>query len=314
MAMHRIDKVTENLHGYFSRDLPSILTIASGDTVESSVPDAAWNTRCRRHEADTPIQIDRKEPEKDRGHCLIGPIRIQGAMPGDTLEVQVEALNVGDHGWNLSGGWVHEVNERFGLPEKTNLYWKLDPVALTGTNQHGHTVKLRPFLGVMGMPIDAPDVQPTAPPRRTGGNLDCKELTVGASLFLPVELEGGMFSFGDGHAAQGDGEVSVTAIECPMDHVRLKFIVHRDRPIKFPRVRIDGAWITLGVHEDLNEAVMLAIDHMLDLLTERLQVDRGIALALASVAADVRITQIVNGVKGAHVVLKDDAITSQTPL
>jgi len=308
MALHRIEKVTENLHGYFSRDLPPILTIASGDTIESSVPDAAWNIRCRRFDGDVPERIGRKEPELDRGHCLIGPIFVAGAMPGDTLEVQVEALTVAEHGWNVAGGWSHEVNERFGLTSEMTLFWKLDPVALTGTNQHGHTVRLRPFLGVMGMPVDAEGVHPTAPPRRTGGNLDCKELVVGSSLFLPVEVEGGLFSFGDGHAAQGDGEVSVTAIEAPFDLVRLRFVLHKDMPLAFPRVKIEGAWMTLGVHEDLNEAVMLALDNMLGLITDRLSVDRNTALALASVVADVRITQIANGVKGAHVVLADDAI------
>lgn len=163
-------------------------------------------------------------------------------------------------------------------------------------------------MGVMGMPPDEPGRHPTPPPRRTGGNLDCKELVAGSSLFLPIEVPGGLFSVGDGHAAQGDGEVCVTAIECPMERVVLTFILHPEMRINMPRARTAEGWLGLGVHEDLHEATFLALEEILDLMEGLFQTDRRNALALASVVVDVRVTQIVNGVQGVHAVLPHGAV------
>jgi len=160
----------------------------------------------------------------------------------------------------------------------------------------------------MGMPPDEPGKHPTPPPRYCGGNIDCKELTAGSSLFLPIPVEGGLFSVGDGHAAQGDGEVSVLAIECPMERVELTFQLHPEMALTMPRIRTPNAWMTLGFHEDLLEATYLALEGMLTLISEQYGVDRRNALALASVVVDMRVTQIVNGVRGAHAVLADGAI------
>jgi acetamidase/formamidase len=138
--------------------------------------------------------------------------------------------------------------------------------------------------------------------------IDCKELIAGSTLFLPIAVEDAVFSVGDGHAAQGDGEASVTAIECPMDLVQLRFELLPDVRITTPRARTAEGWLTLGVHADLHEATMIALDAMLDLLVAHYAVDRATALALASVAVDLRITQIVNQVKGVHAVLPHGAI------
>jgi acetamidase/formamidase len=231
-------------------------------------------------------------------------------MPGMTLEVKVKRVVTGTWGWTGASGFNHEVNRRLGLDKAGHiiLLWDLDAKAGVGRNQHGDEIKLRPFMGVMGMPADVEGLQSTIPPRRTGGNLDCKELVAGTSLFLPIEVEGGLFSTGDGHAVQGDGEVCVTAIECPMDEVELEFLLHEGE-IPGPRVRTPDSWTTLGLHEDLNEATFLAIDNMLSLLAEQHGLDKANALAIASVAIDLRITQIVNQVKGVHAVLRDDAIS-----
>src|SRR5260221_3562762 len=112
--------------------------------------------------------------------------------------------------------------------------WALDREALLGRNQHGHTVKLRPFLGVMGMPPDAPGTHLTAPPRATGGNIDCKELVAGSTLYLPLEVPGALFSVGAGHAAPGDGEGCTTAIECPIERVTLPFSLPHRPPLQTP--------------------------------------------------------------------------------
>ena len=151
-------------------------------------------------------------------------------------------------------------------------------------------------------------MHPTSPPRPTGGNIDCKELVAGTSLFLPVAVPGGLFSTGDGHGAQGDGEASETAIECPIERCDLTFVLHPQLAISTPRARTTEAWLTLGFHEDLNEAMFLALDAMLELMGEQYGMGRGEALAMAGVAVDLRITQVVNGVKGVHAVLPDGAI------
>jgi acetamidase/formamidase len=171
-------------------------------------------------------------------------------------------------------------------------------------------VKLNPFMGVMGMPPDLPGIHPTSPPRFCGGNIDCKELLAGTSLHLPVSVPGALFSIGDGHAAQGDGEISGMAIECPMDRVEFRLILHPKLSLAAPRARLPNAWLTFGFDEDLDEATVMAVNGMLDLLMDRVSCSRKEALGLASVAVDLRITQIVNGVRGVHAVLADDAISA----
>src|SRR5680860_1865116 len=161
------------------------------------------------------------------------------------------------------------------------------------------------FFGVMGMPGNGHDPVPSWTPRSQGGNIDCKELVTGTTLYLPIAVDGGLFSAGDGHAAQGDGEVSTTAIECPIASGSLTFSLRRDLALTMPFARTRDAWIAFGFHEDLDEAVILALDGMLDLFGREYAIDRSTAMALCSVAADVRVTQIVNGVKGVHIVLHD---------
>ena len=150
-------------------------------------------------------------------------------------------------------------------------------------------------------------MHPTPPPRRWGGNIDCAELVAGTTLFLPVPVDGALFSAGDGHARQGDGEVSQLAIEAPMERVRLTFEL-ADLELASPIARIDGAWVTLGFDEDLDEAAALAIEGMLDLMAREHGLERRDALALASVVVDLRVTQLVNHVKGVHAILRDDAL------
>ncbi|AIE86152.1 Acetamidase/Formamidase [Fimbriimonas ginsengisoli Gsoil 348] len=227
-----------------------------------------------------------------------------------TLEVSIDEIQIGSWGWTSAGGWPHDCHKRLGFVDsgETFMLWSLDRDRMVGRNQHGHEVALRPFMGVMGMPTDEPGEYSTAPPRATGGNLDCKELVQGTTLYLPVEVPGALFSVGDGHAAQGDGELCVTAIECPMERVQLTFRLRDDFPIATPHARAPDAWITLGLHEDLQEATYRAIEAMLDLMVREHGFSRGDAYALASLVVDLRITQIVNGVRGVHAVLRDGAV------
>ena len=176
---------------------------------------------------------------------------------------------------------------------------------MTGRSHLGDELALRPFLGVMGMPPDEPGEHSTIPPRVCGGNLDCRELVRGSTLYLPIAVEGALFSCGDGHAAQGDGEVSGTAIECPMERVELTFGLS-ELQLTTPIARdADGAWITLGLHEDLDEAAVIALNAMLELLGRERGLSRRDALALASLQVDLRITQMVNQVCGVHAILRE---------
>ncbi|HEY7349897.1 MAG TPA: acetamidase/formamidase family protein [Ktedonobacterales bacterium] len=310
MATYSIEPERATLHGTFSREFPPVLTIDSGDTVRFRTLDAGWGLEPPAAPGTRGRKFEPRIEERDTGHALCGPVAIRGAEPGMTLEVQIDAIRPGAWGWTAAGGQHRQrMNERLGVAEREGmLIWTLDPDALIGRDQYGHTVALRPFMGVMGMPPDEPGMHSTAPPRGGGGNIDCKELTPGSALYLPILVPGGLFSVGDGHAVQGDGEVSGTAIECPMERVDLTFRLHEDLHLTTPRARTPAGWMTFGFDADLNEATMIALAAMLDLLGEHYQLERLEALALASLVVDLRVTQIVNGVCGIHAVLPPGAI------
>ncbi len=307
MATHHIEPTRESLHGIFSRDFAPILTIDAGDTVVYRTLDAGWGLEGpelpRKHFEDF-------EPtRRGNGHALCGPIAVRGARPGMMLEAQLVKIVPGAWGWSLAGGWDSWINTRLGVAQDEYRHnWRLDAGKMIGRNQFGHSIKLRPFMGVMGLAPVEPARAPTFPPRNEGGNIDCKELSAGSSLFLPIAVEGGLFSVGDGHAVQGDGEISGVAIECPMDRVEIVFRLHEKLPIETPHARVPGAWITFGFHEDLNEATLLALEAMISLMESMLKLGKRDAIALASLCVDLRITQIVNGVRGVHAVLPDSAI------
>lgn len=310
MATYEIRATRENLHGTFSREIAPVLEIEPGDTVIFETLDAGWGLEPMREDGSERRTFEPRDASLDAGHALCGPVAVRGARPGDTLAVRIDELRTGTFGFNAAGGPNPTRAEPFGLSvdERLTVRWSLDREKMVATNHFGHTVAMRPFLGVMGLPPDEPGHHPTSPPRVTGGNLDCKELIEGTTLYLPVAVEGALFSTGDGHAAQGDGELSGTAIECPMERAVLTFDVISGVSYPTPRARTPEAWITFGVDEDLDAAMYQATNAMLDLLMELHGVERPVALALASVAVDLRVTQVVNGVKGVHAVLPHGAI------
>ena len=283
MAVHELPLEPAFLHGYFSRELAAVVEIESGDSVRISVPNAGWEMRPRE-------RFEARSPEHYDGHALAGPIYVRGAKAGQTLAVTVDQVEPGDWGITLGGELV--------------VGWEL----ANGVGRAlGREVDLGPFLGVLGMPPPEAGVHSTTPPRRWGGNIDCKELVAGTTLFLPIPVDGALFSAGDGHAAQGDGEVSGTAIETPA-RAQLTLGVRDDRALDWPQARIDGAWLAFGFDEHLGHAARIAVDGILSVLDRELGVSGDEALALASVAVDLRVTQVVNGVLGVHAVLRDDAI------
>jgi acetamidase/formamidase len=309
MAVHEIPLDRRTLHGHFSRDLAPVLTIDSGDSIVFSTLDAGWGLeppvrrRVRR-------RFEPRDPEVDSGHALIGPIEVRGARAGQVLSVGVDEVRVGPYGFTEAGGFSTPLNERLGLADgNTHLVvYRLDADAATGTDGDGRELDLRPFLGVMGMPPPEPGRHPTHPPRIWGGNIDCKELVAGTNLSLPIPVDGALFSAGDCHARQGDGEVSQLAIECPAERARLTLEL-RDAPeLASPFAWTPEAWLAFGFDEDLDEAAALAVDNMLTLMGREHGLERRDALALASAVVDLRVTQLVNGVRGVHAVLRHDAL------
>lgn len=304
---HAIELERRTIHGRFNSELPPILTIDPGDSVRLRTLDAGWGVEPVPAEG-MPAKFAPRHPEHDDGHCLVGPVAIRGAEPGMVLGVRVDELRCGSYGFTLSGAPEKELNSRLGLGPQRVLRWTLDPDQGTGIDQHGHRVRLSPFMGVMGMPPPEAGWHPTAPPRTWGGNIDCKELVEGTTLYLPIPVSGGLFSVGDGHALQADGEASGTAIECPMERVTLTFSLHSDLTLPAPAADTGAAWITFGFDRDLDEAMAQAVDGMLRHIGERYDIPREEALALCSLLVDLRVTQVVNGVKGVHAVLPHGAL------
>jgi acetamidase/formamidase len=306
VAHHDIPLERRTLHGHFSRDLEPILTVDAGDSIAFSCLNAGW-----RGDDWEPFAERRPDgDELDAGHALIGPVEVRGARAGQTLEVRIEEVRIGSWGVTDAGGWHTPLNERLGVAdgEPAVLEWKLDADTGVGRDQHGRQVRLRPFLGVIGMPPDETGVHSTGPPRACGGNIDCKDLVAGTTLFLPVPVDGALVSAGDGHAAQGDGEVSQLAIEAPVERAQLTLGLRDDLVLASPIAWTPEAWLTFGFDEDLDEAAAQAIDGMLDLMAREHGLERREALALASVVVDLRVTQMVNGARGVHARLAHDAL------
>jgi acetamidase/formamidase len=283
-VIHELPLERRTLHGHFSCELEPVLEIDPGDSVRFATPNANWFL------ASGELFEPRSSPEDD-GHALAGPILVRGARAGQTLAVRIDEVVPGPWGATTTE-WPHRIR------------WALD--GAVGVASTGQVVELRPFLGVLGMPPPEPGVHSTTPPRRHGGNIDCKELVAGSTLYLPIPVDGALFSAGDGHARQGDGEVSGTAIECPAG-AQVTLDVRDDLPLEWPCARIDGAWLTFGFDEHLGRAAKIAVDGMIELMGREHGLAADDALALASVVVDLRVTQVVNEQLGVHAVLRDDA-------
>ena len=309
-TLHEIPLERRTLHGHFSKDLEPVAHVVSGDVLRFATLDAGWGIEPPRADGSERRRFEPLDPELDAGHPLIGPVAVRGARAGMTLEVRIETVRVGPYGLTVAGGWSTPLNDRLGVSsgESRVLAWQLDADAGSARDRGGREVALAPFLGVLGMPPPEPGVHPTGPPRVCGGNLDCKELVAGTTLYLPIPVDGALFSAGDGHARQGDGEVSSTAIECPLERAELSLRLREDIEVATPLARTPESWIAFGLGDSLDEACGHAIDAMLTLMERELGLQRRDALALASVVVDLRITQVVNGVVGVHAVLRDDAI------
>ena len=291
MTLHTL--TASPTHSVWNRDLPPRLHIAPGDTVDVQCVDASGAQVHPGMSLPDYLAIDRT-----RIHALTGPIYIDSAEPGDVL--QIDILRTQHHGW----GWTSIIEGLGFLKEHFRepylFHWTLD--SDTTRSLAPAIVPVRPFPGVMGVARAHPGEFRTRPPGPFGGNLDVRELCAGASLYLPVFVPGALFSTGDGHAAQGDGEVCINGIECPLD-LTLRFHLHKQQPLTAPIVESANAiapdsnpdsWIVLETGPDLAATAQAATLRMIDLLVTRWSFTRIHAYILCSVAMRLRLSQVVN--------------------
>ncbi|TVQ43840.1 MAG: formamidase [Gammaproteobacteria bacterium] len=328
-ALHMLPARPENCHwGYFSPDLPPVLSVRSGDLVQAEA--------ITHHAGDAPeLMMDEAVqaiweaiPPEDRYpgvHLMTGPIHVEGARPGDMLEVRyLRMAPRNNYGSNLAANWGH-LYEEFDQRERVTIY-ELDPNAriaqalyaydvqgrydTPGMVTHcpkcdrqsalpGVRVPVRPHLGTAGVAPDLVGRTSTIPPGLHGGNIDNWRIGAGATMYYPVQVDGALFSIGDPHVSQGDGEVSGTAIESSLD-VLFQIVLRRDFTFPSPLLETPNYWIVHGFDEDLNVAMKRTAVDMLTLLTGQLGLSRDDAYSLMSIAADFGITQVVDGRQGTH--------------
>jgi acetamidase/formamidase len=306
MTTHKLAPTPDTVTDVFDRDRPPVLTISPGDIVVVRSLDASGHLARQQSPGDRPPTLIAAR----RGHCLTGPIAVAGAEPGTVLAVRFISLRPDDWGFTVAGARSNRLTRRLGVAggPPSWLLWDLDVERGTGTNHLGHTVALAPFLGVVGMPPAERGEHPTYPPRpEGGGNIDCRELVAGTTLYLPVTVPDALICLGDGHAAQGDGEVSGTAIECAMTS-ELAVDLISDPPVPGIHAVTPTSKITFGFSPDLNDAMGDALDAMLIWMQSLYGLDKGTALALASPTVSLRVTQVANGTWGVHAVLPDAAV------
>lgn len=303
MATHTLSPSPHTLVGFLDPERAPVLTIDSGDELVFSTLDASWHLP-EQERVDAPEGLQRwpdRTPD-DRGHALVGPIEVRGARPGQALRIHLDRIQAGSWGWGGAQGDRLARAEALGLEQldTTHLGWRIEQGV--ATSQHGDVVPVRPFLGFLGMPPPEPGRHSTFPPRRWGGNLDCRDLTEGAWLELPVSVPGALLHLGDGHAAQAGGETSGVAIECPLSRVVLR-VELVDHTLTMPRfLTAQGERGCLAVAPSLDEAWPLALRALIDWVATDTGRSLGHVTALSSVFADLRITQVVNGTVGVHAV------------
>jgi acetamidase/formamidase len=276
---------------------PPVLTVAPGAKVAFEIADASGD----QLSPDSTV-ADVAGLDFARVNPVTGPVFIDGARPGDALKVTVEGFEPSGWGWTANIPGFGLLADQF--PDPALHIWRYDPSTMAPAMYGpGGRVPLKPFPGTIGVAPGEPGLHSIVPPRRVGGNIDVRDLAVGAELYLPVEVDGALFSVGDTHAAQGDGEVCGTAIESPMT-VALTFEVIKDAGLRFPRFTTPGPVarhldargyeVTTGIGPDLFHAARDATSGMIDLLSARHGMSPVEAYMLASVCADLRISEIVD--------------------
>jgi acetamidase/formamidase len=295
--------------GWFDGSKAPVLTVNSGDIVDLESPLAASREMEMFGMADriTPEMraLETGVPDADKGpgaNILVGPIYVNGAKPGDVLEVKILSLDpVNDYAVNLFTPKHGALTE--DIPVLRVKIVPLDRQRNVAVFAPGIEMPTKPFFGTMGV---APAVMfgriSDSPPDYYAGNLDNKDLVAGTTLYIPVQVDGALFAAGDGHAGQGDGEVDGTAIEIGL-RGRLQLTVRKDLHFRWPRAETPDYYMTMGFDPDLNRAAVQAVREMVDLISTRYSLSREDAYMLTSMAADLHVTQIVDGTKGIHAMM-----------
>jgi acetamidase/formamidase len=295
--------------GYYDPKTPPVLRIKSGDTVEIQTLIASSPERFES----AGLGADKIEPAmrdifrevKERGpgyHILTGPIFIEGAEPGDVLEVRIQkiqlAIPYAMNAFSPGRGFLPDE-----YPYARTKVIPLDEKRMVARFADGIEIPIRPFFGSMGVaPPEVTGRISSNPPWVHAGNLDDKDLVAGTTLFIPVHARGALFQVGDGHAGQGNGEVDVTAMETSLIGT-FQFIVRKDMHLRWPRAETPTQYITMGLHADLIEATKMAVHEMIDFLMQEKHLTRDEAYMLASVAANLEITEVVDGNNGVHMAI-----------
>ncbi|MDR3533860.1 MAG: acetamidase/formamidase family protein [Rhodopila sp.] len=313
MAIHHLAASPETVRwGTFDAKYPPLVTIQSGDSVVlecvSGAPEVMPPAGSGLAIPPALAAIHQSNLPRAGGHIVTGPVAVAGAEPGDMLEVRIDRIELGND-WGYCGfrPLAGTLPEDFG--ERFLMHIPVDRARKTCRLPWGTELALRPFFGVMGVaPRPAYGTISTIQPREHGGNLDNKELTEGSTLFLPVWAEGALFSAGDGHGVQGDGEVCINALEICLTGT-FTMILHKGGGTKapalsYPRAETATHFITMGLNEDLDLAMKQALREMIRFITARTNLSREQAYAFCSLAVDFHVTQAVNGEKGVHGLLK----------
>lgn len=304
--IHKLFATPQTVHtGFFDSTISPVLTIESGDTVVLNTMMVMDNQLRCMMTFDELVALRQGYVDRNIGpHTLTGPIFVNGAEPGDVLEVRIKKLVTINYGVNYHLPGRMNIG---GLPEdfpngqiKT---FKFDLEKMETIFAPEIVIPLKPFLGVMGVAPKPGEKRPPAIPEYFGGNIDNKELVVGTILYIPVNVKGALFSTGDGHAAQGDGEVNVTAIETAIEEADLEFVVRKDMKLERPMAETPTHWITMGFHKDLDEAAKIALRDAIQFLVETKGLTPDDAYALASIGVDLKITQIAGLNKGIHAMI-----------
>lgn len=309
MSHHHVPATPDTTRwGSFSADYPPVLTVESGDTVTleciSGGPDMLPDPALGFTVHPALSQIHGANQARGGGvHILTGPVSVRGAEPGDVLEVRIERVELGaDWGFCAFRPLAGTLPEDF--PRRFVSHIAVDQARRTGRLPWGGELPLAPFFGVMGTaPPPEYGVISTKEPREHGGNLDNKELVEGSILFLPVWAPGALFSAGDGHGVQGDGEVCINALETALTGT-FRLILHKGARLRFPRAESPTHYITMGLNEDLDQAMKQAVREMIELICERSDLSPDQAYQFCSLAVDFHVTQTVNGEKGIHGMLR----------
>ncbi|HLH38812.1 MAG TPA: acetamidase/formamidase family protein [Bryobacteraceae bacterium] len=308
-ADYQLKSTPENIAwGYYWSEAKPVLRIKSGDTVTIdcvSVANPQTLERAGMKEDQIEPDILRnyaaipREKRGPGGHPLTGPIAIEGAQPGDVLEVRIKEIRLrADYAFNSTAGFLSDL-----FPQHVTRIIPLDRQKMIGHFAPGIDIPLRPFFGSMGVaPPESMGKVSSSPPGIHAGNLDNKELVAGTTLFIPVHAAGALFEVGDGHAGMGNGEIDITAMETSLTGV-FQFILRKDMHLKWPRAETPTHWITMGIDQDLTQAARICGMETIDFLMEQKNLTREEAYALASVAVDFDITQLVDGTKGVHAMI-----------